>query len=241
MIEVAHRHRVDAIIQATEFLSEHADFARACELAWHHLSSAPRRNSSKRSATRWRPSAWPSRADYHGFRGTATPCSTGDVRAAAKQVGYPIIIKASFGGGGQASDRQTRELRGSSTKRKRERAPHSPRGGVRSRRYVRRAKHIEVQISGPARPLVHLWERDCSVQRRHRKWVEIAPASMSPSSCGNGCAMPPFACARRSGISLQAPLSFWWTWTGRSSIFIEVNPRIQVEHTVTEMVTASIS
>ena len=106
-------------------------------------------------------------------------------------------------------------------------------------RYIARAKHIEVQILGDAHGnLVHLWERDCSVQRRHQKVVEVAP-SIEPRrrSCGSGSATRPSRLCRSVGYRNAGTVEFLLDVDRGEFYFIEVNPRIQVEHTVTEMVT----
>src|SRR5205807_6736631 len=102
---------------------------------------------------------------------------------AAKQIGYPVIIKASFGGGGRGMRvvREGKDLRGKLEEAQREAGAAFGRAEVFVERYVPRAKHIEVQILGDQHGnLVHLWERDCSVQRRHQKVVEVAPSINLP-------------------------------------------------------------
>ena len=100
-------------------------------------------------------------------------------------------------------------------------------------------RHIEVQIlaDGARATCIHLFERDCSVQRRHQKVVEIAPApNLDPPSCGTGCAPTRCASPARSATATPAPSSSCSTRAG-NYVFIEMNPRIQVEHTVTEEIT----
>ena len=118
-----------------------------------------------------------------------------DVRTAAQDIGFPIIIKASFGGGGRGMRvvQNADELAGKLEEAQREAGAAFGRAEVFVERFVRRAKHIEVQILGDRHgDLVHVWERDCSVQRRHQKVVEIAPsinlsrefATICPPKCG---------------------------------------------------------
>src|SRR5258706_224457 len=106
-----------------------------------------------------------------------------EVKAAAKEIGFPLIIKASFGGGGRGMRvvRNSDELAGKLEEAQREAGAAFGKADVFIERYIPRAKHIEVQILGDAhRNLVHLWERDCSVQRRHQKVVEVAPGINLP-------------------------------------------------------------
>ena len=143
------------------------------------------------------------------------------MRAAAKEIGYPIIIKASFGGGGRGMRvvQNADELAGKLEEAQREAGAAFGRADVFVERFVRRAKHIEVQILGDKHGnLVHLWERDCSVQRRHQKVVEIAPEHQPAARVAQ-------AHLRRRGaplqggdaISLPARWSFSSTWIARSS------------------------
>ena len=131
------------------------------------------------------------------------------------------------------------ELAGKLEEAQREAGAAFGRGEVFIERYIARAKHIEVQILGDTHGnLVHLWERDCSVQRRHQKVVEIAP-SVEPAAraARRTSATPPCGCARPRATSTPARSSSSSTLDREEFFFIEVNPRIQVEHTVTEVVT----
>ena len=106
------------------------------------------------------------------------------MKTAAKEIGYPVIIKASFGGGGRGMRvvQNADELQGKLEEAQREAGAAFGRPEVFVEKYIARAKHIEVQILGDTHGnLVHLWERDCSVQRRHQKVVEVAP-SIEPAA-----------------------------------------------------------
>src|SRR3954454_4701393 len=240
MIEVAQRHGVDAIHPGYGFLSENAEFARACERAGitfvgptpAQLDVFGDKMASKRLAIKAGVPTVPGTED--------AVASLADVRAAARRVRFPIIIKASFGGGGRGMRvvQNAGELAGKLEEAQREAGAAFGRADVFVERYVRRAKHIEVQILGDQHGrLVHLWERDCSVQRRHQKVVEVAPAwnlsqSLRQRICDAAVRLCKGASYRNAGT-----VEFLVDVDASEFYFIEVNPRIQVEHTVTEVVT----
>ncbi len=149
------------------------------------------------------------------------------------------MIKASFGGGGRGmrvvQGPDDLEPRLEEAQREAEAAFGRP--DVFLERYIPRAKHIEVQILGDAHgSLVHLWERDCSVQRRHQKVVEVAPSILDDDLRGRICDAAARLC-RSVGYRNAGTVEFLLDVDRREFYFIEVNPRIQVEHTVTEVVT----
>src|SRR5204863_4479838 len=121
----------------------------------------------------------------HGLKDPA------EIKRAAKDIGFPLIIKASFGGGGRGMRvvREADELMGKLEEAQREAGAAFGRPEVFLEKYIGRAKHIEVQILGDAHGnIVHLWERDCSVQRRHQKVVEVAPSiTLSEKTRGEIC------------------------------------------------------
>ncbi len=240
IIDVARRHGADAIHPGYGFLSENADFARACAAAGltfigptpEQLDAFGDKVASKRLAREANvpivPGAEPAVASLE------------EVRAAASDIGFPIIIKASFGGGGRGMRvvQNADELAGKLEEAQREAGAAFGRPEVFVERFVRRAKHIEVQILGDMHGnLVHVWERDCSVQRRHQKVVEIAPSiNLSPDFRARICGAAVRLC---TSVRYQSAgtVEFLIDMAGEQFYFIEVNPRIQVEHTVTEVVT----
>jgi pyruvate carboxylase len=240
IIEVAERHGVDAIHPGYGFLSENADFARACELRGiafigptpAQLEAFGDKVASKRLAVK---------ADVPTVPGTEDAVANlADVRVAAKDVGYPIIIKASFGGGGRGMRvvQNADELAGKLEEAQREAGAAFGRADVFVERYVRRAKHIEVQVLGDKHgALVHLWERDCSVQRRHQKVVEIAPSINLPIDLRRRICESAVRLCKAVRYQSAGTVEFLVDMDRQEFYFIEVNPRIQVEHTVTEMVT----
>src|SRR5262249_17044565 len=162
------------------------------------------------------------------------------VRLAADRVGYPLIIKASFGGGGRGMRivASPSELEQKLTEAQREAQAAFGRGEVFLEKYIPRAKHIEVQILGDQHGnLVHLWERDCSVQRRHQKVVEVAPGINLPQKLRTDICEAAKRLCKGANYRNAGTVQFLLDVDRQEFYFIEVNPRIQVEHTVTEMVT----
>jgi pyruvate carboxylase len=243
ILAVARQSGVDAIHPGYGFLAENADFARTAEAEGfrfigptpEHLEMFGDKITAKRLAQR---------AGVPTIPGTATAldssASTADVRAAADAIGYPLIVKASFGGGGRGMRVVTRpeDLADKVAEAQREATAAFGRGDVFLERYIPRAKHIEVQILGDAHGnLVHLWERDCSVQRRQQKVVEIAPSITLPGDLRRAICAAAVELCRPVGYRAAGTVEFLVDVDRGAFYFIEVNPRIQVEHTVTEMIT----
>ncbi len=240
IIAVARKQGVDAIHPGYGFLSEHADFARACEAAGivfvgptpEQIDVFGDKSAAKRLAQA---------ADVPTIPGTDPPIANADhATAEADRIGYPLMIKATFGGGGRGMRVVTNraEFGHKLEEAQREAGAAFGRPEVFLERYITRAKHIEVQILGDAHgALVHLWERDCSVQRRHQKVVEVAPSiaiseDLRQRICGAAVRLCQSVAYRGAGT-----VEFLVDVDRGEFFFIEVNPRIQVEHTVTEMIT----
>ena len=162
------------------------------------------------------------------------------VRKMAARVGYPLMLKASWGGGGRGmrpifneSELEDKVLEG---RREAEAAFGNGEGYLE--RLVQRARHVEVQILGDSfGDIYHLWERDCSVQRRNQKVVERAPAPyLTQAQRDEICALGKKICAH-VGYECAGTVEFLMDMETSEFFFIEVNPRVQVEHTVTEEVT----
>src|SRR5207244_9352146 len=134
--------------------------------------------------------------------------------------------------------RDEKELGGKLEEARREAGAAFGRAEVFVERYIARAKHIEVQVLGDTRGnLVHLWERDCSVQRRHQKVVEIAPSINLPLALRRRICDAAVRLCKAAHYQGAGTVEFLVDMDREEFYFIEVNPRIQVEHTVTEMVT----
>src|SRR3954452_13724999 len=240
LIAVAREHDVDAIHPGYGFLAESPALARACEAAGiqfvgptpAHLDSFGDKTAAKQLADA---------AGVPTIPGTASALSDpAEVAAAAKRIGYPLMIKASLGGGGRGMRvvNGADELEPRLAEAQREAGAAFGRPDVFLERYIARAKHIEVQILGDAHGnLVHLWERDCSVQRRHQKVVEVAPSINLPETLRRQICDSAASLCRSIGYRSAGTVEFLLDVDRNEYYFIEVNPRIQVEHTVTEVVT----
>ena len=174
--------------------------------------------------------------------GSDAPVQPGaEAHALAESLGYPVIVKASMGGGGRGMRvvESADALDAALDQARREAGTAFGVPDVFIEKFLRRAKHIEVQLLGDRHGnLVHLYERDCSVQRRHQKIVEIAPApNLDPAIRAGDLRRRRRGSAATSATRTPGPSSSCSTSTPAQFYFIEVNPRIQVEHTVTEIVT----
>ena len=171
----------------------------------------------------------------------ALPDDPAEARRLAEEVGFPLIVKASWGGGGRGMRmvHDPAELDEAVEAGRREARAAFGNDDVFLESLVERAWHIEVQILGDQHgDLVHLFERDCSVQRRHQKVVEIAPSPRPrPGAARRASATRRCAWPARSRYESAGTVEFLVDADAGEFFFIEVNPRIQVEHTVTEIVT----
>jgi pyruvate carboxylase len=238
IIDIAKKNRVDAIHPGYGFLSENINFAKRCEEEGITFIG-PTSTHLDMFGDKVKARAQAQLASIPVIPGSDGPVTKlDDVLKFGEKVGYPIIIKASLGGGG----RGMRIVRSqSSLKESYERAKSEAKAAFGSdevyvEKLIENPKHIEVQILGDVDGnIVHLYERDCSVQRRHQKVVEIAPSvSLSEELRQKIC---------ESAVSLMKNVQYINAGTveylvaGEEFYFIEVNPRIQVEHTITEMIT----
>jgi pyruvate carboxylase len=240
IVALAKEKGVDAIHPGYGFLSENPALPRACEQAGITFvgpSAALLEVLGDKTAAR-RLAAKAGVPIIPGVEHALTDAAA--VRKAAKDIGFPLIIKAAFGGGGRGMRvvESPDDLVSRFEEASREAQSAFGNGAVFVERFIRKPRHIEVQILGDrGGTVLHLYERDCSVQRRHQKVVEVAPAvSLEPAIrraiCGAAVQLMKTAGYDNAGtveFLLDSETSDWY--------FIEVNPRIQVEHTVTEAVT----
>ncbi len=240
ILAVARERGVDAIHPGYGFLSENPGLARACAEAGIAFVGPPaellERLGDKTAARRLA-----RQAGVPIVPGTdLAPDDPDEVRRAADAIGFPLIVKASFGGGGRGMRvvHGSEDLLGRLEEARREARRSFGDGSVFLERYVANARHIEVQILGDAYgSIVHLWERDCTVQRRHQKVVEVAPAENLTDAQRDGICAAALRVARTAGYVNAGTVEFLLDADTGEWFFIEVNPRIQVEHTVTELVT----
>lgn len=238
IIAIAKDAGVDAIHPGYGFLSENVEFARRCEQEGivfigptsEHLDMFGDKVKARSQAIA---------AGIPVIPGTDGPVADlAEVEAFASTYGYPVMIKAALGGGGRGMRlvHTPEELASSYERAKSEAKAAFGSDEVYVEKAIIKPKHIEVQIIGDQQGnIVHLYERDCSIQRRHQKVVEIAPShSISESLRNRIC---------EAAVQLMKNVSYINAGTveflvaGEDFYFIEVNPRIQVEHTITEMIT----
>ena len=240
IVAVAKLKGVDAIHPGYGFLSENAAFARACEKAGitfigptpELLEMLGDKTAARRLATS---------AGVPVLPGTEKAVKSADeAKKIAKEIGYPVIVKAAMGGGGRGMRvvHEESELEARIEEAQGEAKSAFGDASVFLEKFLPRARHIEVQILADQHGnLLHLYERDCSVQRRHQKVVELAPATNLPSSIRDELCGAAVDLARKAKYRNAGTVEFLYDVDARKWYFIEVNPRIQVEHTVTEMVT----
>jgi pyruvate carboxylase len=240
VIRVAKEAKVDAIHPGYGFLSESPEFAEACaEAGIIFIGPKPQtmRTLGNKVAAR-------NLAISVGVPVMpATEPLTDDpaaIKAEASRIRYPVMLKASWGGGG----RGMRPIEGEEKlidavmTAKREAKAAFGKDEVYLEKLVRRARHIEVQLLGDSHGnLVHLYERDCTIQRRHQKVIERAPALNIPESTRKGLCDAAIAIGKATDYVGAGTVEFLLDAEDGAYYFIEVNPRIQVEHTVTEVVT----
>jgi pyruvate carboxylase len=240
IVALAAEKGVDAIHPGYGFLSENPALARAC--ARHGVTFiGPSAELLELLGDKTAARRLAQKAGIPVVPGTEKPVT--NPKAAAKvasEIGYPLIIKAAFGGGGRGMRVVDRAagFPGKLEEARREAGAAFGNDAVFIERFVRRARHVEVQILGDRHgDILHLYERDCSVQRRHQKVVEVAPAVGLDERVRRELHEAAVALARASGYYNAGTVEFLVDVDRNEWYFIEVNPRIQVEHTVTEMVT----
>src|SRR5712664_4023167 len=236
----AKQKGVEAIHPGYGFLSENPAFARACEKAGITFVGPPPNLlellGDKTAARRLAASA-----GVPVLPGTENPVkSAAEAQKIAREIGYPVIVKAAMGGGGRGMrvvhdaaqlDALLEEAQGEA------RSAFGD-ASVFLEKYLPRARHLEVQILADHHGnLLHLYERDCSVQRRHQKVVEVAPAANLSAGIRGELCDAAVQLARKANYRNAGTVEFLYDVDSHKWYFIEVNPRIQVEHTVTEMVT----
>jgi pyruvate carboxylase len=240
LITLAKQRQVDAIHPGYGFLSENPDLARACEEAGI-IFVGPRPELLEQLGDKIAARAIAQRAGIPILAGSRQPVRNASegVRAAQKME-FPVIIKASKGGGGRGMRvvRAPEEFAPAFEQAQRESQVAFGSSDVFLEKYIPRARHIEVQLLGDLHGnLVHLFERDCSIQRRHQKVVEIAPAPNLDPELRKKLCEAALAIGRELRYENAGTVEFLVDADTRNFYFIEVNPRIQVEHTVTEEVT----
>lgn len=239
IIRIAHEHDVDAIHPGYGFLSENADLAKRCEEEGiifigpkvEHLIMFGDKINARIQAKK---------AGIQYIPGSDGPVMNyAEVEKFAKQVGFPIMLKAVNGGGGRGMRMVDRvaDLRDAYDRAKSEAQLAFGSDEIYLEKCIVNPKHVEVQIMGDEHGnVIHLFERDCSIQRRHQKVVETAPASALPVELRQTICNAALKLMKNVHYVNAGTVEFLVTPDGEF-YFIEVNPRVQVEHTVTEMIT----
>ena len=240
VIRIARRSGADAIHPGYGFLSENPDFVDACQAAGITFIGP-------------KPETMRLLGDKVSARNTAVaagvpvvpasdvlPEDMAEIRAIAAEIGYPLMLKASWGGGGRGMRpiRSEAELDSQVLSGRREAEAAFGNGAVYLEKLIERARHVEIQVLGDRYGnIVHLFERDCSVQRRNQKVVERAPAAyLTTGQRAEICELG-LRIARHASYECAGTVEFLEDVDTGQFYFIEVNPRVQVEHTVTEEVT----
>lgn len=240
IVDLAKANGVDAIHPGYGFLSENPRFAEAVRSAGM-IFVGPKTRILESLGDKVAARKIAKEARVPILSGTDDPVKTVEeaVRL-ADIIGYPVMIKASMGGGGRGMRvaNNSTELKDGFGQASREAASAFGIGDVFLEKLVRKARHIEVQLLGDSHgDLIHLFERDCSVQRRHQKIVEIAPAPNLSQATRDGLLASALKIGQAVGLDNAGTVEFLVDDETGEYYFIEVNPRIQVEHTVTEEVT----
>ena len=240
IVALAKQKGVTMIHPGYGFLSENAAFARACAregIIFIGPSPELLENMGDKTAAR----TLAERFKVPTLPGTENPITDPDeALTVAHEIGFPLIIKAAFGGGGRGMRvvEKPSQLPGLLAEAQSEADKAFGNPAVFLERYISRAKHIEVQILGDQHGnVVHLHERDCSVQRRYQKVVEVAPAMHLDPKVRKELCDAAVALSKGIGYNNAGTVEFLYDMDRNEWFFIEMNPRIQVEHTVTECVT----
>ncbi|HVL75954.1 MAG TPA: carboxyl transferase domain-containing protein [Noviherbaspirillum sp.] len=241
LIRIAHETGCDALHPGYGFLSENAGFARQCAAAGL-LFIGPQPEVLELFGDKARARALAARLGVPLIPGSDGPVTLDEARAFMRTLpaGTPLMLKAVAGGGGRGMRIVTDEndLDEAYTRCAGEARAAFGSDALYAERLVERVRHIEVQVAGDGDDAVHLWERECTLQRRNQKLIEIAPSpSLSPAMRERICA-DALRLARAVGYRNIGTFEFLVHGDGESAEhwFIEANPRLQVEHTVTEEV-----
>ena len=240
ILRIARQCGADAIHPGYGFLSESPEFADACAkagIAFIGPNGDVMRTLGNKIAAR-------QAAEAAGVpvmpASPALPEDMSEIRSIAESIGYPLMLKASWGGGGRGMRivESSDDLESTVPVARREAQAAFGNGELYFEKLVRRARHVEVQLLGDTHGnLVHLFERDCSVQRRNQKVVERAPAAFLTEAQRVDLCNSALKLGRAVNYTHAGTVEFLMDADTDAFYFIEVNPRIQVEHTVTEEIT----
>jgi pyruvate carboxylase len=240
IVALAREREIDAVHPGYGFLSENAQFARACRAAGI-IFVGPKTELLEKLGDKIAARAVAKQVGVPVLGGSDKPiAAAAEGLKTAEALKFPVILKAAHGGGGRGMRvvQQAGDFADAFEAARRESLNAFGSDEIFVEKFISRARHIEVQLLGDSHGnLVHLWERDCSVQRRHQKVVEIAPAPNLPAAVRQQICEAAVAIGRAVGYDNAGTVEFLVDADTNDLYFIEVNPRIQVEHTVTEEVT----
>ncbi len=238
IIDTAKKAGADAIHPGYGFLAENADFAAACEKAKVTFIGPPAK-AIEAMGSKTRARELMAAAGVPIVPGTTAPVeSVAAAKKEAKEIGYPIACKAAGGGGGKgfrvATSEEELEDAFEGASREGEKFFSNP--TVYLERYLEDPRHVEVQVLADSHGnVIHLGERDCSIQRRHQKLIEEAPAPLVDAEMREGIGRIATEAAEAAGYRSAGTVE--GLQVGDEYFFLEMNTRVQVEHCVTEMVT----
>lgn len=239
IIELAKTKGVDAIHPGYGLLSENREFAKACEEAGIEFIG-PTSDMMHMVGDKIQSKLVARRAGVPIIKGVEEDIKTAEqALEVGKECGYPVMLKAAAGGGGRGMRivRNEKEMEGEYKSARSEAAKAFGIDTIFIEKYIEKPKHIEVQVLGDKHGnLVHLYERDCSIQRRHQKVIEFTPALSITKEQRQAICKDALKIAKAVNYRSAGTVEFLLDKDG-NHYFIEMNPRIQVEHTVTEMVT----
>jgi pyruvate carboxylase len=240
IVALAKEYEVDGIHPGYGFLSENPDLARACEEAGILFCGPPPR-ILEQLGDKIVARQIAEQAGVPVLAGSSRPLeNAAQAGQLAQQLGYPVLLKAAKGGGGRGMRvvNKPDELAPSLEQAQREAQSAFGSPDVFLEKFIARPRHIEVQLMGDKHGnLVHLFERDCSVQRRHQKVVEIAPSINLDRLLRDEICQAALTIGRAVQYESAGTVEFLVDDETGKFFFIEVNPRVQVEHTCTEQVT----
>ena len=238
VLEAARKAKATAIHPGYGFLSERAHFARAVlESGYVFVGPSPEAIDVMGDKAAARRAA--ERAGVPIVPGTLEPVTLAEARGEAERIGFPVVVKAAFGGGGRGMHvaREPKDLEPALARAAREATSYFGRPEVFLERYVERGHHVEAQVLADQHgSIAFLGERDCSVQRRHQKLIEETPSPIVDLDLRTRIGEAAIALAKSADYVNAGTVECIVDDDG-NFYFLEMNTRLQVEHTVTEMVT----
>ena len=239
IIDVARKANVDAIHPGYGFLAENASFAAACaDVGITFIGPSP--DAIEKMGDKITARETVARRNVPLVPGSPRGLHDAELVAAAKAIGYPLMIKASAGGGGKGMRAvyDEAEFAGALGAARREAAAAFGNDEVYLEKLIENSRHIEFQILADSKGnTIHLGERECSIQRRHQKLIEEAPSVAIDDRLRHEMGQVAIAAAEAVGYENAGTVEFLFDSKENSYYFLEMNTRLQVEHPVTEMIT----